>query len=142
LTLRGVDLWTRNAEPNLLSSVRNHPVAAEFQLEAAGGGSTDFWHCATIRMAGVKCRSETFQVSVLAMVPGGGGAADGDSSWVNEAFTAIQKGKASPPCRKTISFDRHFALSSTRPETFVLVFPGPIAIMDVINRDIRMKKHW
>lgn len=124
-------------------------MAAEFQLEAAGGvEETPFVTCAVSQGPDGQVSVEAFQVSLqcMAMVAEEAleiGDADGDPKFckVNETFTAIQEGKASPTVENNF-FLTVVPIVQHTSETFVADFPRANRDLDdrVPSHD-EMKKH-
>jgi nuclear protein localization family protein 4 len=125
-------------------------MAAEFQLEAAGGvEETPFCTCAVSQGPDGQVSVEAFQVSkqCMAMVAEEalevGDSADSDPKFtkINETFTAIQEGKASPTVENNF-FLTVVPIVQHTSETFVADFPRANRDLDdrVPSHD-EMKKH-
>jgi nuclear protein localization family protein 4 len=121
-------------------------MAAEFQLEAAGGvEETPFCTCAVSQGPDGTVSVEAFQVSLqcMAMVAEEALEVGDDPKFckVNETFTAIQEGKASPTVENNF-FLTVVPIVQHTSETFVADFPRANRDLDdrVPSHD-EMKKH-
>jgi nuclear protein localization family protein 4 len=122
-------------------------MAAEFQLEAAGGvEETPFCTCAVSQGQDGLVSVEAFQVSQQCMAMVAEEALeiftdDPKFTKVNETFTAIQEGKASPTVENNF-FLTVVPIVQHTSETFVADFPRPNRDLDdrVPSHD-EMKRH-